>query len=779
MKKRLLASLTALCLLVGLFPTAAMAADPGDSEGVVSGSGTQLDPWVISADGEDNNVKAYLEETGNVINAIYGEAIKLSAGQSYVLHIFGEGAMKDFTITNAGADGTPATDTRPWAEKADQIVEIVMEENVTSIGDRAFQNLTELTTANIPASITDLGDHIFQGDISLTTVEWASGFTAPSITGTDSNHETYTGAYVPTSMFDGCTSLGESLELNEWLPSSFTGVGCAAFRGTAFSVDFDSWDNLAYIGTYGFASMPNLESITITEKYTFGLRGTNEICGAFQGSGLTSVTIQSGLKSILRSMFDGGESLSSFTLSNDVKTIKSYALRGTTALKSIDLNCVETIDTYAFDGSGLETLTLPQGTTKVDSRAFRNCADLDTLTINSSDVDIESMAFAGCTSLESVTTGASTDVTFNNAFAADGDSFGACTSVTELIAEGKLAGNITALTSLKRLSMDSESAMLNAPATFPAVDTLIVTGDSWQVKNYAFANTNKMGDLVVSVGSVTSAENANSGFRKNTSLESVQFTGSAVTLQQDMFNACSNLNWIDLSQVDNLTFGNKCFGSSSTSGWEGQFNSNCVIYVADGTDGTAARTNTGLTDSTGIVLITNGGTVDVEQAEPGFAAVTKDNAAAQWYEYNAEEENGYSGEQVTTPEAGKTYIAIWDEDTDVEVTTTEEEDSSDPADASTSEETSSTVPVQPADPTAEELADDETAKKEPAKEDPPLWKRKRPRMSRRRQKRMFLACPSPTWLPVIRSILSMQTTNCWGQPQMVKRLSAMTPLKKV
>ena len=44
MKKRLLASLTALCLLVGLFPTAAMAADPGDSEGVVSGSGTQLDP---------------------------------------------------------------------------------------------------------------------------------------------------------------------------------------------------------------------------------------------------------------------------------------------------------------------------------------------------------------------------------------------------------------------------------------------------------------------------------------------------------------------------------------------------------------------------------------------------------------------------------------------------------------------------------------------------------------------------------------------------------------
>lgn len=181
---------------------------------------------------------------------------------------YDSGKMQDYTNQSS----TTVETTTDWYSFKDSITEVKIEEGVTYLGDYAFSYLTNVTKANIPASITDLGDHLFRGDTALTTVEWAGEFTAPSITDTDSNHITYTGTYVPTSMFDGCTSLGSGVELSTWLPSSFTGVGCAAFRGTAFSVDFDQWSSLTYIGTYGFAGMPNLTSVTVKNTYTFGLR---------------------------------------------------------------------------------------------------------------------------------------------------------------------------------------------------------------------------------------------------------------------------------------------------------------------------------------------------------------------------------------------------------------------------------------------------------------------------------------------------------------------------
>ena len=46
----------------------------------------------------------------------------------------------------------------------------------------------------------------------------------------------------------------------------------AAFRGTQFTVDFDVWDNLTYIGAYGFAGMPNLDSFTLSNEIMLGLR---------------------------------------------------------------------------------------------------------------------------------------------------------------------------------------------------------------------------------------------------------------------------------------------------------------------------------------------------------------------------------------------------------------------------------------------------------------------------------------------------------------------------
>ena len=278
MKKRLLSAILSFCMLLTMVPTVAFAAEDDEaapqSSSVLEGS--------CGAKGSEGNVQwALTDDDGD---------------GSYTLTISGSGAMADFTLPTK-PDATGAN-VAPWytALPADgnkssvpivPITEIKIDEGVTYLGNYAFSCLTNVVKANIPASITRLGDSIFRGDTALTTVEWASGFNAPKITDTDSNSATYTGNYVPTSMFDGCTSLGSGEELSAWLPDSFTGVGCAAFRGTQFTVDFDNWSNLNYIGAYGFAGMPNLESFTLSTKITLGLRGGAS--NAFNSSGLKSL----------------------------------------------------------------------------------------------------------------------------------------------------------------------------------------------------------------------------------------------------------------------------------------------------------------------------------------------------------------------------------------------------------------------------------------------------------------------------------------------------------
>ena len=571
------------------------------------------------------------------------------------LTISGTGAMADYTV-----NGT--VDDRPWKDYAESITKVQISEGVTSLGRCAFQNLTALKETNIPASITQLGDHIYRGDASLTTVNWAEGFKAPTITDTDSNASTYSGRYVPTSMFDGCTSLGANQELSAWLPESFKGVGCAAFRGTAFKVDFEKWTNLSYIGAYGFATMPNLDAVTVKSTWQLGLRGDNKTSCAFKGSGAKNVVIEL-RENIPLGLFQDCASLTSVTLPDDAKTIGLYAFAGTTALESIDLKNVETISGYAFSGSGIKKLVFPESLKNVKGRAFSKNEALTELIINSSNLKIEG-AFMGCSALSYVETSAGTNVTFGNSFGA-GSQTGetACTGVKKLVANGTIDGSITELTGLKELTVNGSSKTGLTGTTVPeSVETLTIAGDQWQMGGYVFAQHPKPKKLVVTAKTVTPQVDKNkkiaeATFRSNLTLETAQFTGDDVTLNPLMSSGCPKLKQLDLSKVKKLAIGSGCFGDDTntkfTGGSVNYFNTTCNIYVDSADKVSTVRNNTtGLTANSGIVLVVNGGTV--KMGETGFDSVTRQNHYAKWYE-----DSDFSGDPVDTPEAGGTYYAKW------------------------------------------------------------------------------------------------------------------------
>ena len=297
----------------------------------------------------------------------------------------GTGVMSDFTVSKTD-------DNRPWASIAAEIKTVKIEEGVTSIGNNAFRGLTALTTANIPASVSKLGDYIFRSDAALKNVTWAPGFTATTeIVDTDSDYQEYKGVYVPTSMFDGCTSLGEGVELSTWLPSSFKGIGCAAFRGTAFTIDFDSWSNLEYIGAYAFSEMPNLTHFTLTNKYKIGLRGQDSTTSkpssrAFFESGLEEFNSAADVTDIPRGLISGGSRKGALRISaaGDL-FLKGYGFNGNTTIQHVTVDVAGNYITDSSDrfnvgtfrnAKALETFVLKATNAKLDDRMFVECPKL-------------------------------------------------------------------------------------------------------------------------------------------------------------------------------------------------------------------------------------------------------------------------------------------------------------------------------------------------------------------------------------------------------------------
>ena len=154
------------------------------------------------------------------------------------------------------------------------------------------------------------------------------------------------------------------------------------------------------LGNYVFYDCSGLTSLTIPSGVTsIGYR-------AFKGcSGLTSLTIPSGVTSIGGSAFSGCSGLTSMTIPSGVTEIGESAFSGCSGLTSLTIpSSVTSIGNYAFaDCSGLTSLTIPSGVTSIGEGAFYGCIRLTSLTIPSGVTSIGYSAFSGCSGLTSLT----------------------------------------------------------------------------------------------------------------------------------------------------------------------------------------------------------------------------------------------------------------------------------------------------------------------------------------------------------------------------------------
>ena len=367
MKKKLLLCLSSLCALLLLISAFSVTASAVVTSGTCGGNNRNPVKW------------SYNNGT-----------LTVNGGLSY-----NPMAMMDYS----------ATDTTPWAHLAEDIVSVIVEGDVTTVGKYAFADLPNLTTVTLGKRVNKISDYAFRGCEALTTIifQESSKLTAVGVAafeGCISLEDVILPQSVTTigqRAFEGCSALA-TLSLG----SGVTTIGGSAFMGCSSLSVFFIPSSVKTIGDRAFSGCTSLASISIPASVkTVGSR-------AFDGcTSLASVTVGSGVTTIGAKAFYGAASLSSLTFSGSTLTTIDYAaFEGCVALKSVTIPAsVKTIANRAFYGTSLESVTFASGSVleRIGGSAFEGCEDILTLSLPASLKQIGAKAFAGCKGLTAVT----------------------------------------------------------------------------------------------------------------------------------------------------------------------------------------------------------------------------------------------------------------------------------------------------------------------------------------------------------------------------------------
>ena len=252
--------------------------------------------------------------------------------------------------------------------------------DVTSIGNYAFQDCTGLKSITIPASITYIGSDAFYGCTEVTDVYCNADLTK------------LTWEEVGCDDFkkDGTTIIHVS-DADAWY-AKFGGKVNGLFRDSS-TIPFD-WAYDSDTKTLTFSGTEPIPS------YSKENRPWKDYVAEVE-----NIIINEGVRSIGDNAFTSCSALTSVTIPASVTSIGESAFKNCTSLTFITIpSGVTSIDDNAFDGcEKLATVTIPSSVTYIGLWTFQNCTSLTSITIPSSVTYISHFAFSSCSNLATVT----------------------------------------------------------------------------------------------------------------------------------------------------------------------------------------------------------------------------------------------------------------------------------------------------------------------------------------------------------------------------------------
>ena len=228
--------------------------------------------------------------SASVKTGFCGDSVQWSLSDG-VLTITGSGQMQNF---HKGK--------RPWRGN---IKSVIIEEGVTNIGSRAFENYSWLKEISIPSSVKTIGDSAFLNCKNLKKIVIPNSVTA-----------------IGKACFAKCTRL-DYISLSGDLQF----IGEKVFEGCVSITDISIPNSVKTIGDSAFFNCMNLKKIVIPNSVT----GIGKAC--FAGcSKLNSIILSRDLQFIGERAFDGCVSMTDIIIPDSVHYIGGYAFGGCHAL---------------------------------------------------------------------------------------------------------------------------------------------------------------------------------------------------------------------------------------------------------------------------------------------------------------------------------------------------------------------------------------------------------------------------------------------------------------
>ena len=344
---------------------------------------------------------------------------------------------------------------------------------VVAIGDRAFENRTDLRTVMIPDSVTRINIGAFSGCINLANITLSKKiekigenafYNCDSLQSVEipkclnDVYARYDSIDIPNGVFNECSNLKTII-----FEEGSTVIADALFRGCDGLESVTIPNTVTQIYGYAFADCKNLKNINISDSVT--VLGENvfqndtsitEINlpdsitalgrGAFSGCNrLKSIVIPDSVINIGISAFSECKNLESVTLSKGLEKIGENAFYNCDSLQSIEIpkslkdvyatyDSIDTPNGVFNECSRLKTIVFEKGSTIIADALFRGCDGLESIVISDTITQIYGYAFADCKNLKNINISDSVTVLEENVFQND-------TSITEI----NLPDSITAL----------------------------------------------------------------------------------------------------------------------------------------------------------------------------------------------------------------------------------------------------------------------------------------------------------------------------------------------
>ena len=281
---------------------------------------------------------------------------------------------------------------------------------VVAIGDRAFENRTDLRTVMIPDSVTRINGNAFYGCSNLANVTLSKNLESMG-SSAFGNCDGLTQIEIPKSL-ESCDisygSYGPFRDCDKLKKVKFeegtTVIATMLFHHCTGIEEIEIPDTVTIIKDTAFEECTNLRSVQIPDTVT---KIEPE---AFQNCvGLTNIRIPDSVKRIDGGAFYGCSNLVNVTLSKNLESMGNSAFGNCDKLTEIEIpksltSCDIFYGSYGpfRDCDKLKKVKFEEGTTVIATMLFHHCTGIEEIEIPDTVTIIKDSAFEECTNLKSI-----------------------------------------------------------------------------------------------------------------------------------------------------------------------------------------------------------------------------------------------------------------------------------------------------------------------------------------------------------------------------------------